>query len=152
MKSISVSDISLSVRKILDEIGTNDSDFISIEIGGEVYDKDNYELDVIIKDKIIQAVNFIHKYADYSLINGIRLTGTLVLNSNLSGYLPLPTVENLTFLRLISFKMSDWLIPVQNVIYEDNPEYIKQFDEFARGTFERPVCVINNKNIVPFLM
>ncbi|MBQ9884421.1 MAG: hypothetical protein IJM43_08230 [Bacteroidaceae bacterium] len=60
-----------------------------------------------------------------------------------SGYIILPD----DFLRLVSFKMSDWDRAVTTLISETDPEYNMQHSRFAgvRGNPQQPVAAITNK-------
>ncbi len=46
------------------------------------------------------------------------------------------------FVRLISFQMSDWALPVTDALYSDNPRYRQQADPILRGTPKRPIVFI----------
>ena len=46
------------------------------------------------------------------------------------------------FVRLIAFKMSDWALPVTEVLYSDNPRYRQQANQVLRGTTNRPIVFI----------
>lgn len=46
------------------------------------------------------------------------------------------------FVRLISFQMSDWDLPVVEALYSDNPRYLQQADPVLKGSTKRPVVFI----------
>lgn len=46
------------------------------------------------------------------------------------------------FVRLISFKMSDWALPITDALYQDNPKYMQQADPILKGSVKRPVVFI----------
>lgn len=50
------------------------------------------------------------------------------------------------FVRLISFQMSDWALPVTEALYSDNPRYRQQANPVLKGTPSRPVVFICDGN------
>jgi hypothetical protein len=54
------------------------------------------------------------------------------------GYVVLPD----DYLRLYSFKMTEWIRPVIQAISEDHPVYVLQHNTATRGKKAKPVCVI----------
>lgn len=54
------------------------------------------------------------------------------------GYIPLPT----DFLRLHSFKMTDWKRVVNHAISQDSPTYKLQANPVTRGGVAKPVCAV----------
>jgi len=48
------------------------------------------------------------------------------------------------FLRLVSFKMSCWLRPVNRAISESDSKYKLQFNAYTRGGIAKPVVAIRN--------
>ncbi len=131
MRYLSVDHIRKRVRACLDELGLNDACFME-------EDQDSIELNSTIESKILEAVKYVHSNASHYLLDGIALDGSMTIDNDGAGRLKLPD----NFLRMISFKMSDWIRPVCDVVTEYDAEYHKQSDEYARGTWESPVCAL----------
>ena len=64
-------------------------------------------------------------------------------NGDGTGYVTLP----IDFLRLQSFKMTDWDKEVSEAITPQHPLFIRQSNTYTRGGKSKPVCVIMNKNV-----
>ena len=104
-------------------------------------DIDTLSLDEIIKSKILEAVQRVHRDAPNYLLEGGHNFGDAVYWRDLeSGWVLLPK----DFLRLVVFEMDDWEQAVYQAISTDDPEYEKQRSRFKgiRGTAQRPVCAI----------
>ena len=104
-------------------------------------DIDTLSLDEIIKSKILEAVQRVHRDAPNYLLEGGHNFGDAVYWRELeSGWVLLPK----DFLRLVVFEMDDWEQAVYQAISTDDPEYEKQRSRFKgiRGTAQRPVCAI----------
>lgn len=104
-------------------------------------DIDTLSLDEIIKSKILEAVQRVHRDAPNYLLEGGHNFGDAVYWRELeSGWVLLPK----DFLRLVVFEMDDWKQAVYQAISTDDPEYEKQHSRFKgiRGTAQRPVCAI----------
>lgn len=104
-------------------------------------DIDTLALDEIIKSKILEAIQRVHRDAPNYLLEGGHNFGDAVYWRELeSGWVLLPK----DFLRLVVFEMDDWEQAVYQAISTDDPEYEKQRSRFKgiRGTAQRPVCVI----------
>jgi hypothetical protein len=54
------------------------------------------------------------------------------------------------FVRLISFQMSDWALPVTDALYSDNPRYRQQADPILRGTPKRPIVFIDGDRLLEY--
>ena len=122
------------VRICLDQNMASD---VLIESG----DIDTLALDEIIKSKILEAVQRVHRDAPNYLLEGGHYFGDSVYWRELeSGWVLLPD----DFLRLVVFEMDDWEQAVYQAISTDDPEYEKQRSRFKgiRGTAHRPVCAI----------
>lgn len=61
-------------------------------------------------------------------------------NGDGSGFIQLPD----DYIRLVTFKMTEWLIAVTVPITEDNPKYNLQKNPYLRGKPNKPVLVIRN--------
>ena len=104
-------------------------------------DIDTLALDEIIKSKILEAIQRVHRDAPNYLLEGGHNFGDAVYWRELeSGWVLLPK----DFLRLVVFEMDDWEQAVYQAISTDDPEYEKQHSRFKgiRGTAQRPVCAI----------
>lgn len=104
-------------------------------------DIDTLSLDEIIKSKILEAVQRVHRDAPNYLLEGGHNFGDAVYWRELEcGWVLLPK----NFLRLVVFEMDDWEQAVYQAISTDDPEYEKQRSRFKgiRGTAQRPVCAI----------
>ena len=104
-------------------------------------DIDTLALDEIIKSKILEAIQRVHRDAANYLLEGGHTFGDAVYWRELeSGWVLLPK----DFLRLVVFEMDDWDQAVYQAISTDDPEYEKQHSRFKgiRGTAQRPVCAI----------
>ena len=104
-------------------------------------DIDTLALDEIIKSKILEAIQRVHRDAPNYLLEGGHNFGDAVYWRELeSGWVLLPK----DFLRLVVFEMDDWEQAVYQAISTDGPEYEKQHSRFKgiRGTAQRPVCAI----------
>ena len=104
-------------------------------------DIDTLALYEIIKSKILEAIQRVHRDAPNYLLEGGHNFGDAVYWRELeSGWVLLPK----DFLRLVVFEMDDWEQAVYQAISTDDPEYEKQHSRFKgiRGTAQRPVCAI----------
>lgn len=123
------------VRIVLDE--NQVSDYMMGDI-------DTLSVDEIIRSKVEEAATEVYLAAPVHLFDpGERFADTIAWNEKVgvgSGWTQLPN----DFLRLISFKMSDWERPVYSAILPDDPQYLLQSSRFAgiRGNSQRPVCAI----------
>lgn len=107
----------------------------------ESADIDTLALDEIIKSKILEAIQRVHRDAPNYLLEGGHNFGDAVYWREMeSGWVLLPK----DFLRLVVFEMDDWEQAVYTAISTDDPEYEKQHSRFKgiRGTTQRPVCAI----------
>lgn len=115
-------------------------------------DIDTLALNDIIKSKILEAIERVHKDApSYLLENGHNFgdeeEGTdpteevaVYWREMESGWVLLPK----DFMRLVVFEMDDWERAVYSAISTDDPEYEKQRSRIKgiRGTSQKPVCAI----------
>lgn len=118
-----------------------DQDGISASLLGDG-DLDTLMLDKIIDSKIVEAVQRVHTEAPAALLDCVHHFGdSMEANAENSGSVLLPS----DFMRLVSFRMSDWRRTVYNVTDPDSPTGRMQSSPVAalRGTPERPVCVLN---------
>ncbi len=108
----------------------------------DIGDVDTLALDEIIESKVAEAVRRVEETAPIHLLDkGKEIGGTVVWNSDKSsGYIMLPD----DFMRLVSFKMSDWHRPLFAAITPESPEYALQYSPFPglRGNPQKPVCAL----------
>lgn len=112
-------------------------------------DVDTLKIDEIIESKIEDAARLVEEGAAHYLLDAGKPFGGSIEWESEPGYgmgkINLPE----DFLRLITFRMSDWYMPVTEAITEDDPEYLVQASRYAgvRGNPERPVvAVIHSTN------
>lgn len=132
------SDIIQTVRVCLDE---NRIDAALFAVG----DEETLQLDDVIRSKIEESVDMVHKKAPYYMLEqGHNLEETDEVGIHWEGEKPcgwllLPD----DFMRLVVFEMSDWERPVYSMIMPGTTEYRRQRSRQGgvRGTVQRPVCV-----------
>lgn len=107
-------------------------------------DCDTLTLDAVIRSKLEAGARIAERDAPaYLLDSGKPLSGSITFNDKIGigrGRMKLPD----DFLRLITFKMSDWFRAVTEPIAESDPRYALQSSRHAgvRGNPERPVVAI----------
>lgn len=139
-----VADITTQVRIALDQ------NQVSEKLGAFA-DTETLLLDEIIASKIPEAVRTVHLTAPtYLLESGQSFADSYITwehGSNIVGVGMGSVLIPEDFLRLVSFRMSDWDRSVTSVITEDSPAYAMQRSRFAgvRGCPQRPVVAIVSK-------
>lgn len=126
--------IARAVRVVLDR------NHVSTPLDG-FSDADTLGVDEIIKSRMELAVRNVHTAAPvYLLEHGHNIGDEIYWNGDGSGWLLLPE----DFMRLVSFRMSDWERTVYEAITPDAPSYPLQRSRFRglRGTPSRPVCAL----------
>jgi hypothetical protein len=96
-------------------------------------------IDIVLDETVTELLLMVPRYlikakplATPGPGSGIAKTDTTV------GYVVLPD----DYLRLYSFKMTEWLRPVTQAISEDHPDFIHQQNTATRGKKAKPVCVL----------
>ena len=111
----------------------------------EENDIDTLSLNDIIYAKLTDAVRIVSMEAPLHLLEQGHQFGrkNIFWKENGKGWIILPD----DFMRLVIFKMSDWNHPVNEVINEDNPLYLRQFSKWKGicGNPEKPVVAIVNR-------
>lgn len=111
----------------------------------EENDIDTLSLNDIIYAKLTDAVRIVSMEAPLHLLEQGHQFGrkNIFWKENGKGWIILPD----DFMRLVIFKMSDWNRPVNEVINEDNPLYLRQFSKWKGicGNPEKPVVAIVNR-------
>lgn len=146
MAEYRVSELVKEVRTALDENATSE------QLSG-FGDTETLTLDTIIESKIEDAARVIETHAPYYLLDSGKALcdpGNAGADNSITfvggafgigdGILKLPD----DFLRLISFKMSDWDIAVYEAITPYDPSYKMQKSKFAglKGNPQNPVVAI----------
>lgn len=127
-------------REILVAMDMNERQEALIKQG----DTDTLTLEEIIVSKIAQAARVVESNAPVWLLDsGRALSGSITFAKEIGkgrGRMKLPD----DFMRLITFKMSDWERAVTQPILETDPQYLLQSSRFAglRGNPQRPVVAI----------
>lgn len=107
-------------------------------------DLDTLTMDEIIRSKIEDAARLVEEGAAHHLLDAGKPFGASVEWESQEGYgagkVNLPS----DFMRLVTFRMSDWYRPVTEAITEEHPLYLQQSSRYAgvRGNPERPVVAI----------
>ena len=127
------------VRTILDE---------NIPSNSLLEDVGTLSVDDVIESRILDAIRSVEYSAPVHLINesedmeyeSIAWFGD---KGKSGGSIKLPS----DFLRLVSFRMNDWVMPVTTAIGVESPDYAKQKSKFAgvRGNIYRPVVAITHE-------
>ena len=108
-------------------------------------DVDTLTLDEIIRSKVEDAARLVEEGAAHYLLDaGKPFAASVTWENDVAGYgagkVRLPD----DFLRLVTYRMSDWYAPVTEAITEDDPLYLQQSSRYAgvRGNPQRPVVAI----------
>lgn len=129
-----VENIIRDVRICMDE---NQTDTALITDG----DEETLRLDELIRSKIVEGVDTVHKEAPYYMLEqGHNFGDSIFWKDMESGYVLLPD----DFMRPVCFEMSDWETPVYDFLTVNDPRYKKCRSRIKaiRGTTQRPVCVL----------
>lgn len=133
----SVQNVIKDVRKTLDENEINEQ-----LIGFS--DINTLMMDEIISNKIVDAVSSVEKSAPIHLLDSGEAFGKNIgwkqgVGIGM-GYTILPD----DFMRLLTFRMTDWGRTVNEVITEDSPLYVMQSSRYPgiRGGPQKPVCAL----------
>lgn len=105
-------------------------------------DTDTLTLDEIIYAKLADAVRMVETEAPSTMLESGHDFGddNVFIGEDGKGFVILPN----DFMRLISFRMSDWRRTVFDAITENDPQYPLQSSRFKGicGNTEKPVCAI----------
>lgn len=126
--------IARDVRVVLDR------NHVSTPLAG-FSDADTLDVDEIIRSCMVLAVRNVHTAAPvYLLEHGHNIGDEIYWNGDGSGWLLLPA----DFMRLVSFRMSDWSRTLYEAITPDDASYALQRSRWRglRGTPSRPVCAL----------
>lgn len=131
----SVETLKEEIRVVLDQ---NRDDGALLSGAGDV---DTLALEKIIENKIADAARIVESNAAHYLLDGGKsFAMQTVVKNGKAGKIVLPT----DFLRLVSFKMSDWSHGVTMPISDDDPTYAQQHSRYGgvRGNPQRPVVAL----------
>ena len=137
MQKYSIDELKRRVRIALDQNMVNSQ---LAQLG----DIDTLSLDDIIAEELPVAARIVESSAPLRLLDGGKdFGGSCGWHGAVgygSGFIALPK----DFMRLVSFKMSDWSFAVSETIGEDSPTYEIQHSRFpgVRGNPQRPVVAI----------
>lgn len=102
---------------------------------------DTLTLDEIIMSKLADAVRLVEMEAPATMLeSGHDFGENLFIGEDGKGFVILPR----DFMRLVSFRMSDWKRTVFEAISEQDPQYSLQSSKWKGvcGNTEKPVCAI----------
>lgn len=119
-------DIFRDVRVAIDEIATNDSEFLS--------EQDESELDGIIRGKLCEAVDFVHLSADLDLMMGDGFVEKEIDEDD-------ETLDVTGMLRFIMGKRAGWKRSVREVYLEGSEEWSIAMDEWVGASVDRPAVL-----------
>lgn len=129
-----VKEIVKRVRAAIDELMQNDSDFLSAST-------DEANLTHVIIDKIGYALLYIIENAPEEKIDSSMLSSFTPAHVTIQAGKPVKFDIPWTILRLMSARLSSWsLSPIP--VNEHSQEYLMQQDEYARGSWDRPVSAL----------
>lgn len=137
MVSLTETDAVAAVRKALDELQPNESYMAG------VVDSDNVDLDTIIKSKMVEAVAMVHSLAPRSRIADAPAIVSPVVTAT-GKVLKVEVPQNM--LRFLSIKATDSPYLVTELIEDGSADAIRQTDQYACGTYERPEAVLHRGN------
>lgn len=127
-------DIIKDVRIAIDENSTS-------EQLSEIEDQDTLSVDEIIESKIIESMRSVSMTAPLHLLDPVSAANPVITwdANSFYGKVKLPDL----FLRLASFKMSDWRTSISQLITPDSPLYAQQYSAYegVRGNADRPIGV-----------
>ena len=104
-------------------------------------DADTLTLDELIKSKVEEGIDMVHREAPYHMLEQGHTFGDAIHWGELeSGWILLPD----DYMRLVVFEMSDWEKAVYEVMSVADARYAQMRSRVKalRGTAQRPVCVL----------
>lgn len=119
---------------------------VSSEALAVLNDLDTLTLDEIIRSKVEDAARLVEEGAAHHLLDAGKPFGASVEWESQEGYGAGKVTLPNDFLRLITFRMSDWFKPVTEPITTEDPLYSQQSSRYlgVRGNPERPVVAITH--------
>lgn len=133
-----LADIVRDVKVVLDE-NMSSEELLALE------DIETLSMEDIIESKVCEGIRRVESSAPLSMLDSGHNFGEegLFWDNYESGFVILPD----DFMRLMSFKMSDWEKTITQAITEDSPLYAKQSSRYkgVRGNWQKPVVAIVNR-------
>lgn len=123
------------VKTLLDEISPADA--MIVDVGVE----DNNPIDQIIESLLDESAIELLLKAPFYRLDIATLDADPIANEHdkTTGYITLPD----DFLRLVYFRMSDWLRPVTELAMQGDALSLRQYNKHIRGGVARPVGVLS---------
>lgn len=127
-------DIIKDVRTAIDENSTS-------EQLSEIEDQDTLSVDQIIRSKIIESMRSVSMVSPLHLLEPTNGASPIIWDAN-NPYGKIKLSDK--FIRLVSFKMSDWRYAISQLITTDSPLYEQQHSSYEgiRGNADRPIGVL----------
>lgn len=134
----------MDVAELITEAKIAIDENVSSEALASLGDLDTLTLDEILRSKVEDAARLVEESAAHHLLGAGKPFGASVEWESQEGYGAGKVYLPSDFMRLITFRMSDWFKPVTEAITEDHPLYIQQSSRYlgVRGNPERPVVAI----------
>jgi len=123
-------DIISKVKAIMNEIGEDNNE--------SLLDEDIIKMDDYIESCIGDALSLVILNSTKP-VNPKKCTTNATSNGDGTGYVVLPD----DFVKLISFRMSDWKRSVSEAFPLDSEKAKEQANVYSRGTKNKPVCVLS---------
>lgn len=133
-----------TVEQLVREAKVAIDENVSSEALAALGDLDTLTLDEILLSKVEDAARLVESSAAHHLLDAGKPFGASVEWESQEGYGAGKVNLPKDFMRLITFRMSDWYKPVTEPITEEHPLYLQQTSRFlgVRGNPERPVVAI----------
>lgn len=140
-------DMEYLVENIIKEVKVALDENVSSTALADIGDVDTLTNDEIIASKVVDAARIVMVNAPVHLLDNGKPFGESIAwdDERCCGKIHLPD----DFLRLVSFKMSDWDMAVTVAITEESPLYLRQQSSFAgvRGNCHRPIVAITQQPV-----
>ena len=140
MIDLTVAQAISAVRAAIDELQPNESYMAGVT------DSDNADLDTIIEKKLVEAVAMVHANAAYSLVaaDAPAIVSPVATADGLVLKVEVP--QNM--LRFVALKATDSAHTVTDLYDEGDADALRQADQYACGTHERPEAVLHRGGTV----
>ena len=125
-------EIIADVRKAIDEMGVNESEFFS--------GSDETALQELITSKIVEAVDWVHSSAALEVMSGDAFTHANVPSTGIK------SVDVSDMIRFIYGKGYGWRNAVRELTEEGTMEYAIANDEYVGASFDRPAVLLEYVN------
>ena len=125
-------EIIADVRKAIDEMGVNESEFFS--------GSDETALQELITSKIVEAVDWVHSSAALEVMSGDAFTHANVPSTGIK------SVDVSDMIRFIYGKGYGWRNAVRELTEEGTMEYAIATDEYVGASIDRPAVLLEYVN------